>query len=347
MTSSASSSQLLRPARADAPGIRRIRRGRGFSYQGASGKTLTGKRTLARIKRLGIPPAWREVWICTDFKGHIQATGIDDAGRKQYIYHPEWIRQQETIKFTRLISFAKALPAARHHMDQALAYRKLDRETVLGSMLAIMDRTCIRVGSEQYAAENDTYGIATLRSKHLSVRGDTLVFEYVGKAGVEHSDTISDRRLAKLVAEIDELPGYEVFKYYDEDGSVVDVKSEDINAFIKQVMGDDFSAKDFRTWTATVATAAGLFAKAYREQAEESNTEKVQERRVTEVVKQTADILGNTPAVCRSSYIDPRVIEHYLSGEELPIPDDIDGLSQVEASVLALLEAAEKKRANE
>ena len=323
----------LRQVQDDEPGFGRRRAGRGFVYLTSRGAPLRDRRALRRIESLVIPPAWRDVWICRDASGHIQATGFDEAGRKQYIYHPIWRERQERAKFDRLVRFGEALPAARRRARRDLRRKDFDRRKVLAAMLEILDRTCIRVGSEEYARENGTYGIATLRSRHLTVEGESLIFEYRGKSGKEHVDQVTDGRLARIVAELDDLPGYEIFKYR-QNGDWVDVKSDDLNAYIKEVMGEDFSAKDFRTWTATVAAATALAAD------DAAANKRAKQRMVTRVVKETASVLGNTPAVCRSSYIDPRVIEHYLDGAQRPRAPKLPGLSAEESAVLALLKAA-------
>jgi DNA topoisomerase I len=319
------------------PGYTRRRRGRGWSYLDWEGRPVASARLRERFERLAIPPAWSDVWICRSSRGHLQATGTDEAGRRQYLYHPDWHEQRQREKYERILRFADGLPALRRITERHLRRGRLDREKALAAAVQILDRTRIRVGSEEYASRYRTYGLATLRSKHLSIEGDTLVLDFRGKGGVDHHAEITDARLARVVAEMDGLPGYEVFAYLDDDGDVVDVRSEDVNAYIKEHMGEDFSAKDFRTWAGTVAAAVALDEVGPIEGARE------RQRAVTRVCRIAAELLGNTPAVCRASYIDPRVIDHFLDGRTMSsLVGEIDrrledGHSAEELAVLALL----------
>jgi DNA topoisomerase I len=302
-------------------------------------------RKIARFNALAIPPAYRDVWICRSSRGHLQATGVDDAGRKQYIYHPAWHEERGREKYERILRFAERLPHLREVTDRHMRKRKLTRDKALAAAVGLIDRTYIRVGSEQYAASHGTYGLATLRSKHISVDGDTLILDFVGKGSTDLHEEVRDGRLARIVAEMDALPGYEVFKYLDDDGEVVDIRSADVNAYIKEHMGEDFSAKDFRTWAGTVAAAMALDEVGPIEGARE------RQKAVARVCRVAAELLGNTPAVCRTSYIDPRVIDHFLDGRTIStLIGELDrrmdeGHSGEELAVLALLRRGLEERA--
>jgi DNA topoisomerase I len=318
-------------------GFTRRRRGKGWQFIDWHGRTVTDPATRERLEGLVIPPAWRNVWICRSRWGHLQATGVDAAGRKQYLYHPRWREERDRAKHDRVLRFADALPGLRRQVDAHLRRPGLDREKALAAAVRLLDRTGIRVGGERYAEEAGTYGLATLRSKHLSVDGGSIVIDFTAKGGVDHRVEVDDARLARVVAEMDALPGYEVLKYRGEDGSLVDVRSRDVNAYIKQFSGDEYTAKDFRTWAGTVAAALALDA------LREVPTGRRRERAVAAACRIAADELGNTPAVCRRSYVDPRVLEHYLAGvtvsdigdQELPAAER--GRSRDERYVLALL----------
>ena len=240
------------------PGYTRRRQGRGWRYLDERGRTVRDPRLKERFAALAIPPAWRDVWICRSSRGHLQATGVDDAGRTQYIYHPAWHEQRQREKYERILRFADGLPGLRRVTAAQLRRRTLDREKALAAAVQLLDRTYIRVGSEQYAGANGTYGLATLRSRHVAIEDDTLVLDFEGKGGVDNHVEVTDARLVRAIAEMDALPGYEVFSYRDAHGEVADVRSADVNAYIKERMGEDFSAKDFRTWAGTVAAAVAL-----------------------------------------------------------------------------------------
>lgn len=326
-------------------GYSRRRSGRGWTYVDWEGRTVRDPRLKERFARLAIPPAWRDVWICRSSRGHLQATGTDDAGRRQYLYHPAWHEQRQQEKYARILRFADALPDLRRTTEAQLRRRRLDRERALAAAVQVLDRTRIRVGSEQYADRYRTYGLATLRSRHLTIEGDTLILDFRGKGGVDNHAEITHARLAKVIAEMDALPGYEVFAYRDEAGEVVDVRSEDVNAYIKELAGEDFSAKDFRTWAGTVAAAVALDEVGPLEGARE------RQRAVARVCRVAAELLGNTPAVCRASYIDPRVIDEYLDGRTISsLVGEIDrklrnGHSSEELAVLAMLRRGLEERA--
>lgn len=319
------------------PGFTRVKRGRGFQYRDQTGAPLTTAHA-ERVAKLAIPPAWKDVWICRSAAGHLQATGIDAAGRKQYLYHPRWREQQEEAKFERILGFAEQLPRVRRISRRDLRRPRMDRRRALGTVVQIMDRTSIRIGSEQYARDNGTYGLATIRSRHVTVTDGAVRFRFKGKAAKMHDIDLDDAQIAAAVAEMDELPGAEVFSYIDDDGQVVDVTSSDINAYIKHLAGDEYSAKDFRTWAATVAAAVAL------DELGPQDGARAGKRAVTAVIRTVADLLGNTPAVARSSYVDPRIIDHFDDGitisaiaRELP-KAAAKGLTVQERLVLALLQ---------
>jgi DNA topoisomerase-1 len=321
--------------------LRRKRAGKGFYYVDESGRKVAEPDVIKRIQALAIPPAWNNVEIAAAPGQKIQATGYDAAGRKQYIYHQRYRQQQERKKFDRLLAFANALPMMRKVTAEHLRLKGYPREKVLACMVRLIDTAYFRVGNDQYAKENQTYGLTTLRSRHLTIEKDSLIFDYVGKSHQQQHQEITDRRLAKIVSELDDLPGYEIFKYYDDDGQLVDVSSGDVNAYIKEVMGYDFSAKDFRTWAGTLIAAVAL---AETEDVSGGNSNK----RVVEAIKRVAEMLGNTPAIARASYVDPRIVDHYLNGSTIKwylsrihqyLSDpDIEHLSHEEVAVLRLLQ---------
>lgn len=318
-------------------GYRRRRRGRGWQFTDWHGRTVTDPAVRERLESLVIPPAWRDVWICRSRLGHLQATGIDAAGRKQYLYHPRWREERDRAKHDRVVRFAEALPALRRRVDSHLRRPGLGREKALAAGVRLLDRTGIRIGGERYADGAGTYGLATLRSRHLTVDGSGIVIDFTAKGGVDHRAEVDDARLARVVAEMDALPGYEVLKYRGEDGRLVDVTSRDINAYIKEHSGEEYTAKDFRTWAGTVSAALAL--DALRDVAHGRR----RERAVATACRIAAEDLGNTPAVCRRSYIDPRVVEHYLAGLTVSdldpgeLPPAERGRTRDERHVLALL----------
>jgi DNA topoisomerase IB len=295
-------------------GIRRVRRGRGFGYVDAQGKRITDRETLDRIRSLVIPPAWKDVWICSAPNGHIQATGTDAAGRRQYLYHADWRVARDREKHERMIDFARKLPAARDRMREDLQRPKPDRRRVLGAAARLLDLGFFRIGSEEYADANGSYGLATLLREDVTVSRDgTVAFDYLAKGGVRRELTLGEPDLHRLIATLkrrkDDHP--ELLAYKDSKGWH-DLKSTDINEYLAEIMGGDFTAKDFRTWHATVLFAVGL---AVSTNAPES--EAARKRVVSRAVKETAEHLGNTPAVCRNSYIDPRVIDRFNDGRTI------------------------------
>ena len=289
-------------------GLTRVRSGTGFCIRDASGKTVRDKAVVKRIRALAIPPAWTEVWICPRATGHIQATGRDAKGRKQYRYHKDWSSHQSEAKFDRLHAFARALPKLRDRVERDLAKRGPSREKVLATAVRLLEITLIRVGNEQYARANRSYGLTTLHKRHLEVDGAALSFAFRGKSGVDHKVSVRDRRLATVVRALRDLPGQHLFKYRDADGDLCPITSDDVNAYIREAMGEAFSAKDFRTGAGTVSAARAL-----RDMdAAASPTDA--KRKITVCVKAVAGLLGNTPTVCRSSYVHPAVFELYESG---------------------------------
>jgi DNA topoisomerase-1 len=290
------------------PGIRRRRAGAGFHYVGVDGRRIKDAETLARIKRLAIPPAWRDVWICPIAHGHLQASGRDARGRKQYRYHARWRAVRDDTKYTRLIPFAAALPGIRARVAADLARPGLPREKILAAVVHLLETTFIRVGNEEYARANGSYGLTTMRSRHVDVDGATLTFEFRGKSGRMHRVDVNDRHIAGIVRRCQELPGQELFQYLDDGGERRVIDSGDVNDYLREITGDDFTAKDFRTWAGTVlATMALLHAGACSSQREAK-------RHVVEAVARVAEDLGNTPAVCRKGYIHPAVIDAFLEG---------------------------------
>jgi DNA topoisomerase-1 len=292
----------------DAPGLTRRRSGKGFAYLDRSGAVIRDPRTLDRIRALAIPPAWTDVWICPRATGHVQAVGRDVKGRKQYRYHADWSRHASESKFERLTAFARALPRLRKRVEADLAARGVTREKVLATAVRLLEITLIRVGNAQYARQNRSYGLTTLHKRHLEVDGAALTFAFRGKSGIEHQVRVRDRRLATVVRSLRELPGQQLFKWRDAEGTLHAITSDDVNAYIREAMGEDFSAKDFRTWAGTVSAARAL------RDAEPPSSPTDARRRVAVCVKAVSGLLGNTPTVCRSAYVHPRVFELYESG---------------------------------
>jgi len=290
------------------PGISRRRFGRGFRYSTPDGRPLDDPRELERIRRLVVPPAWRDVWICPDPHGHIQAIGRDARRRRQYRYHPRWRQLRDEAKFSRMVAFGRALPAIRARVEVALRRPGLSREKVLALVVRLLEITLIRVGNEEYARENASFGLTTLRRRHVAVSGGELRFRFRGKSRKEHDFGIRDRRLSRIVRRCQELPGQELFRYVDGRGRTRGVGSADVNDYLRAVSGRDFTAKDFRTWAGTVRAAWALNA------LEPFTSQRQAKRNLTRAVASVAARLGNTPAVCRRCYIHPVVVESYLDG---------------------------------
>lgn len=291
--------------------IRRVKKGSGFSYKSASGTAIKDPKTLKYIEELVIPPAWTDVEISPHPSSKILATGFDDAGRKQYIYNPTFRAKQEKAKFDRILAFANGLPMMRKVTSEHLASEGLNRQKVLACMVRLIDQAYFRVGNEKYEKENHTYGLTTLRHKHLHIDGEHLIFHYEGKSHKDNTREVVDAKLAKIMREMDHLPGYHIFKYIGEDGEVSEVHSEDVNEYIKEIMGYDYSAKDFRTWAGTLIAAVALAEIGI------AGSPTAAKRNITQAVKTVSEKLGNTPAIARASYIDPRIIHLYLDGQTI------------------------------
>jgi DNA topoisomerase-1 len=286
-------------------GLRRLAHGKGFSYVDEDGRTVKDEATLARIKALVIPPAWTSVWICPDPNGHIQAVGRDQKGRKQYRYHPDWRADRDARKYDRMAAFGRALPKLRKRLAVDLARRGLPREKVLAAVVSLLELTLIRVGNDEYAKTNKSFGLTTMQKRHLKLAGGGAVFEFKGKSGKMHKTGFRDRRLARIVAACQELRGQRLFQYLDEDGQRRAIESSDVNDYIRAACGEDFSAKDFRTWYGSLAALEALSTSPKPETKTEAK------RTLNTCVKAVAGLLGNTPAVCRAAYIHPKVLEAF------------------------------------
>jgi DNA topoisomerase-1 len=316
----------------DDPGLTRVKAGTGFDYIDAKGRPVTNPRTLDRIRDLVIPPAYADVWICRSPRGHIQATGRDERGRKQYRYHALWSAARAQTKFARMAAFGRILPALRDKVDHDLNKRGLPREKVVATVVRLLETTMIRVGNDQYAKANKSFGLTTLRARHLHLHGSEVAFEFKGKSGVQHKTSVHDRRLARVIKSIQELPGQRLFQYVDSDGQRHAVESDDVNAYLRDATGEHFTAKDFRTWAGTLAAAKALSMHPAPETAAEAK------KTVTLCVKATAGLLGNTPAVCRSAYIHPEVLRAFVDQRLPQAFAEVDG-EDFEQAVLKWLDA--------
>lgn len=326
------------------PGIQRQRAGRGFSYFDTTGERIPPSPERDRIKSLAIPPAWTDVWICPHPQGHLLATGRDAKGRKQYRYHPEWRRLRSQVKFDRLLPFGLALPRLRQQTAAHLKLKGMPREKVLATVVQLLEKTLIRVGNDEYARRNQSFGLTTMRNRHVDVDQSHLTFEFRGKSGVQHAITLEDRRLANIIQRCQELPGYELFQYFDEDKRRQTIDSGDVNDYLQHLTGSDFTAKDFRTWKGTVlATKALANARDFEDQ-------KQAEKHVVEVIKIVAQHLGNRPATCRKYYVHPGIIDAYIEATLLTLMqqklENLPRLSQAEQGVLSVLKQLSLRRAN-
>jgi DNA topoisomerase I len=316
------------------PGLQRARKGSGFAYRDAQGRAVRDSETLARIRSLAIPPAWTEVWISPHANGHIQATGRDARGRKQYRYHTAWSATRNRDKHARICEFARLMPKLRAHCRRQLRKPGLARETVLAALLRIVDLTGLRVGNEEYARSNNSFGLTTLRARHARVRGNEVELRFRGKSGVQRCVRFRDARIAKLISDCRALRGRQLFYYHDEDGARCAVRSDHLNTYLRGLTEPRYSVKDFRTWSATVMVALDL-----RERGVGSS-QRQSKKMVLEAVRSAAEYLGNTPAVCRSSYVHPGLFEAYFAGHVLPPDTTRPSNAQLrEAAVLAFLEA--------
>jgi DNA topoisomerase I len=290
------------------PGISREMGPLGWIFKGPDRAVVRDEETLTRIRKLAIPPAWSDVWICPSLKGHLQAVGRDAKGRKQYRYHARWREVRDDVKYGRLIAFARALPAIRRSTDRDLAQSGLPREKVLAAVVQLLEKTLIRVGNEEYARQNGSIGLTTMKDGHAKVQGGRVRFEFRGKSGIEHGIDLHDRRLAKIVKACRDLPGYELFQYIDNDGRRQTIDSGDVNAYLREITGEDFTAKDFRTWAGTVLAAQALA------EAISFKSEREAKRNVVRAIESVAKRLGNTKAVCRKCYIHPAILDAYMDG---------------------------------
>ncbi|CAN5843031.1 DNA topoisomerase IB [soil metagenome] len=297
----------LRYVNDDEPGIARRRHCRGFAYRAPDGRPIRTRAALRRFRALAIPPAWMDVWICPDERGHIQVTGRDARRRKQYRYHPLWREVRDEAKYERTIAFAEALPLLRRRVEQDLALSGLPREKVLAAIVRLLEITLLRVGNEEYARENKSFGLTTLRDRHAEVNGSGFKFAFRGKGGKRHEVGLRDRRLARIVRQCQDLPGQRLFQYLDDEGVPQAVSSDDVNEYLREAMGESFSAKDFRTWAGTVLAAQAL-------QALRETPDAAPRSSLVRTVEDVARRLGNTPAVCRRCYIHPAVIDAHLDG---------------------------------
>lgn len=325
----------LRYVTDEMPGIRREKHGEHFSYIAPDGSKIDDENELARIKSLAVPPAYTDVWICPIANGHIQATARDARGRKQYRYHKRWRETRDENKYERMLAFAQALPKIRKRIEADLALPGLPRDKVLATIVQLLETTAIRVGNDEYAKENNSFGLTTLRNKHAKVSGATVRFAFRGKSGVRHALDLRDRRLARIIRQCQDLPGQQLFEYVDDDGATRAIDSSDVNDYIRDISGEEFSAKDFRTWVGTVTCAILLTG----ETVEETPTDRKQ--RVTAVIKDVAKRLGNTPAICRKCYVHPAIVDTYLEQGELAPARALrprEGLTDEELFTLALLQ---------
>jgi len=323
------------------PGIGRQRARSAFRYTDPDGHTIDDEATLARIRALAIPPAWTDVWICKLANGHLQATGRDARGRKQYRYHPAWRRQRDEVKYERMISFGKALPAIRARVEADLARPGLPREKVLATVVHLLQATMMRIGNEEYARTNKSFGLTTLRVRHVRVDGSAVQFRFRGKSGVHHDVTVEHKRVARIIARMRDLPGQELFQYVDDDNVRHAIGSADVNDYLREISGEDYTAKDFRTWSGTVLAALAL------SEFEKFDSEVQAKKNIVRAIETVAERLGNTPSICRKCYVHPAVIDSYLDGTILEalrvrarqqLRDELHALSPEEAAVVALLQ---------
>ena len=336
----------------NSPGITRKKNGNGFTYLDAQGKTIHNRTTLARIAHLAIPPAWKDVWICPSERGHIQAVGRDDRGRKQYRYHERWREVRDENKYGRMIDFGKALPKIRRAVAHDLRRKGLPREKVLAAIVRFMEATLIRVGNDEYAKNNHSFGLTTLQDRHAKFSRGTVKLEFRGKSGVEHEFEVNDPHLAEIARRCQDLPGQELFQYVDEYGKACDIGSADVNDYLREISGADFTAKDFRTWAGTVLAAVALA------ELKTFDTQAQAKKNIVQAIEAVAGKLGNTRAVCRKCYIHPEVLNAYVDGSLLTnlgkraatLAKPSNKLSPDEAAVLALLRrrlaAAEREAAH-
>jgi DNA topoisomerase-1 len=331
----------LRYVHDDRPGIRREPADDGFRYIDAKGEPVEDEATLKRIKSLAIPPAWTDVWICPQTNGHLQATGRDARGRKQYRYHPKWRSVRDEVKYERMIRFGKALPQIRKEVDRALSLPGLPREKVLATIVYLLEATMMRIGNDEYARENKSYGLTTLRNRHVRIDGSEVEFRFRGKSGVYHDVKVHDRRLARIIQRTRDLPGQDLFQYLDDEGETHTIGSADVNEYLHTITGEDYTAKDFRTWSGTVLAAMAL------QEFEKVDSDAQAKKNVVRAIESVSEKLGNTPSVCRKCYVHPAVLDSYLDGTMLEglralaeeqLVEELQDLQPEEAAVLAMLE---------
>jgi DNA topoisomerase I len=331
----------------DRPGIRRRKVGKGFTYWQPNSKKLSDPEVIRRLRSLAIPPAWTDVWICPRKDGHIQATGRDAKARKQYRYHPLFRDVRESTKYEHVVAFAEALPTIRAKVREHMALRGLPREKVLATVVNLLETTLIRVGNDDYAKQNKSYGLTTLKNRHVAIEGSEVRFRFTGKSGKQWSLKVKDRRIAKIIKACHELPGQELLQYLDGEGKRQDVTSSDVNAYLKEITGQDTTAKDFRTWAGTVLAALAL------KELKSFDTAAQAKRNLREAIERVAARLGNTPTICRKCYVHPEVLTSYLdrsllkeikSKVEGELRDELAELHLEEAAILALLRGRLKQR---
>ncbi len=327
-------------------GLRRERQGDAFTYHKPNGDEVTDEGTLERIRKLAIPPAYVDVWICARAGGHLQATGRDARGRKQYRYHPKFREARESTKYDHMMEFARALPDIRKKLAEHMALRGLPREKVLATVVHLLETTLIRIGNDDYARTNQSYGLTTLRNPHVKVEGSELRFQFKGKSGKMWRLQVKDRRIAKIVRACQELPGQRLFQYQDEGGEAREVTSADVNTYLKEITGRDITAKDFRTWAGTVMAALAL------QEFEAFDSQAAQKKNIRDAIERVSSRLGNTPTICRKCYVHPEVLSAYAEGNllleikdrvEEELREDLASLKPEEAAVLAMLESRPKR----
>ena len=338
----------LRYVSDDQPGYSRKAKGDDFEYFDTEGKLVRDEQRLLRIARLAIPPAWTDVWICPSANGHIQGTGRDARGRKQYLYHERWREVRDENKYDRILLFAETLPKIRKRVEKDLGLPDLPRNKILATVVQLLERTFIRVGNQEYARENKSFGLTTMQDRHVDVKGSKLRFRFRGKSGRKHEVDLTDKRIAKTILKLQDLPGQDLFQYVDENGEARELTSQDVNDYLREITGEDFTAKDFRTWAGTVLAGIALNAIGAFE------TKKQAKANIKDAISAVAKILGNTPAICRKCYVHPAVLETYLDGnsieglkqktEEALEKEDVD-LRSDEAAILKFLRALLAKKA--
>ncbi len=330
----------LRYVSDEQPGYARKLKGKAFQFFDTEEKLIKDETRLLRIRRLAIPPAYKDVWICPSPNGHIQATGRDDRGRKQYRYHERWRNLRDENKYDRMLIFGDALPKIRRRVRSDLELTGLQRNKVLATVVQLLERTFIRVGNEEYARENKSFGLTTMRNRHVQVQGSQLRFQFRGKSGIKHEIDVEDRRVAKIVRKLQDLPGQELFQYVDEEDHVREITSQNVNEYLREITGQDFTAKDFRTWAGTVLAALALNAQ------EAFTTKKQAKANIKDAISAVSKILGNTPPICRKCYVHPAILETYLGGDlieglkartEETLAEQLDDLRGDEIAVLTFL----------